>query len=113
MNAEQEIPYPALPAPAGVTGMTDGQEPPADDKPIPVPAIFRFVLGCWDGLVWLLLVAMPGVWQSTGMAGFALHFPYVLIGLVILGGAYYALRALADGHLVWFSIVLFLLGTWM
>lgn len=45
--------------------------------------------------------------------GFALHFPYVLVGLVILGGVYYAILALADGHLLWFSTVLFLLGTWM
>ena len=38
---------------------------------------------------------------------------FVLIGLVILGGVYYAIRAWADGHLLWFSAVLFLLGTWM
>ena len=82
-------------------------------SPIPVRAVLRFVLGLWDGLVWLLLVALPGVWQSLNLAGFALHFPYVLIGLVILGGVYYAIRAWADGHLLWFSAVLFLLGTWM
>jgi hypothetical protein len=57
-------------------------------SPIPVRAVLRFVLACWDALVWLLLVAFPGVWQSMSVAGFALHFPYVLIGLVILGGVY-------------------------
>ena len=84
-----------------------------DQSPITLRAVLRFVLGLWDGLVWLLLVALPGIWQSLNLAGFALHFPYVLIDLVILGGVYYAILALADGHLLWFSAVLFLLGTWM
>lgn len=85
----------------------------ADGRAAPVRAVLRFVLVAWDGLVWLVLVAFPGIWQSVNFAAFALHFPYVLIGLVILGGVYYAIRALADGHLLWFSAVLFLLGTWM
>lgn len=80
---------------------------------IPFPALLRFVLGLWSVAVWLLLIALPGLLQSRSFNGFALHFPYVLIGLVILGGIGYALRALADGHLLWFSSVLFLLGTWM
>lgn len=82
-------------------------------SPIPLRAVLRFVLACWDASVWLLLVAMPGIWQSLNLAGFTLHFPYVLIGLVILAGVYYAILALADWHLLWFSTVLFLLGTWM
>lgn len=81
--------------------------------PISLRAVLRFVLVCWDALVWLLLVALPGLLQCVNLTGFALHFPYVLIGLVILGGVYYAILALADGHLLWFSTVLFLLGTWM
>lgn len=84
-----------------------------DEEATPIRPVLRFVLGCWDVLVWVFLVAIPGVWQCVSFAGFALHFPYVLIGLVILGGVWYALRALADGHLLWFSTVLFLLGTWM
>jgi hypothetical protein len=100
-----------MPSPAPVVGeLAVGEE---GKPPIPLRAVMRFVLGCWDGLVWLLLVALPGVWHSLNLAGFVLHFPYVLIGLVILGGVYYAIRALADGHLLWFSAVLFLLGTWM
>lgn len=82
-------------------------------SPIPVRALLRFALVCWDALVWLLLVALPGLLKCVNVAGFALHFPYVLVGLVILGGVYYAILALADGHLLWFSTVLFLLGTWM
>jgi hypothetical protein len=96
-----------------MTATTLMPSPAPDQPPIPVRAVLRFVLGLWDGLVWLLLVALPGVWQCISFAGFALHFPYVLIGLVILGGVYYAIRAWADGHLLWFSAVLFLLGTWM
>lgn len=94
-------------------GLVVGDVGGDDGEGVPVRPVLRFVLGCWDVLVWLFLVALPGLWQCVSFAGFALHFPYVLIGLVILGGVWYALRALADGHLLWFSTVLFLLGTWM
>ena len=84
-----------------------------DDRQIPLRAVLRFVLVIWAVLVWCLLVALPGIDQSGSFSSFALHFPYVLIGAVLLGGIWYACRALADGHLLWFSSVLFLLGGWM
>jgi hypothetical protein len=49
----------------------------------------------------------------SDLASATLHLPYVLIGLVLVGGVLAAQNLRADGHLLWFLGVLLMLAGWM
>lgn len=75
-------------------------------------AVLHWLLLLWSSANWCVLIAWPALQHGNSLPDFALHFPYVLIGLVILGGQWFAYRAAAIGHSYWFAGVLFTLATW-
>lgn len=75
--------------------------------------VSRALLTIWAVAVWVLLILLPGLEQMLDMSSAALHAPYILIGLVLVGAVMAAYNLNADGHLLWFLGVLLLLAGWM
>jgi hypothetical protein len=89
--------------------------PVMPDKPewAQVWKVTRALLAVWAVAVWALLILLPGVEEVSDLASATLHLPYVLIGLVLVGGVLAAQNLRADGHLLWFLGVLLMLAGWM
>ncbi len=75
--------------------------------------VSRALLTLWAVAVWVLLVCLPGLEQIQDVPSAALHAPYILIGLVLVGAVLAAYNLNADGHLLWFLGVLLLLAGWI
>jgi len=76
-------------------------------------SVTRGLLAVWAAAVWVLLILLPGMGQIADIASAALHLPYVLIGLALVGAIFAAYSLRADRHLLWFLGVLLLLAGWM
>jgi hypothetical protein len=89
--------------------------PAMPDKPewAQVWKVTRALLAVWAVAVWALLILLPGVEGVSDLASATLHLPYVMIGLVLVGGVLAAQNLRADGHLLWFLGVLLMLAGWM
>ena len=75
--------------------------------------ITRALLVVWAVAVWGLLILLPGMYQITDLASAALHMPYMLIGLVLVGAVSAAYKLHATKPLFWFLSVLCLLAGWV
>lgn len=75
--------------------------------------VTRAILVVWAAAVWILLVLLPGIGQIDSMEAATLHLPYVLMGLVLVGGVLAAYSLRADRHLLWFLGVLLMLAGWI
>lgn len=89
--------------------------PMVQDKPEwkEVWKVTRALLVVWAVAVWALLILLPGIDQISNMESATLHLPYVLMGLVFVGGVVAAHSLRADRHLLWFLGVLLMLAGWM
>lgn len=75
--------------------------------------ITRALLVVWAVAIWGLLILLPGMYQITDLASAALHMPYMLIGLVLVGAVSAAYKLHATKPLFWFLSVLCLLAGWV
>ena len=75
--------------------------------------ITRALLVVWAVAIWGLLILLPGIYQITDLDSAALHMPYMLIGLVLVGAVSAAYKLHATKALFWFLSVLCLLAGWI
>ena len=75
--------------------------------------ITRALLMVWTIAIWGLLILLPRIYQITDLTSAALHMPYMLIGLVLVGAVSAAYKLHATKPLFWFLSVLCLLAGWV
>ena len=75
--------------------------------------ITRALLVVWAVAIWGLLILLPGAYQITDLDSAALHIPYMLIGLVLVGAVFAAYQLHSTKALFWFLSVLCLLAGWI
>jgi hypothetical protein len=74
--------------------------------------VIIWIIALYAVLVYLLLIAIDAIRQIHDLDSFMLHTPVILIGFGLLGSIHTAARRNNWPLLIWFSVVLWMLGLW-